>query len=100
MLTLRTNKGWNCDGRKHFKKCFSLKDLGKIPLDTKGWTCRPCDFDLCIKCIQISILYERTYKLYILLFGLFKVLPFDTNKLSLNTLRFITVGNGIKKKLI
>ena len=50
--------GWACDGKKHFAICQSGITGFYQTANTDGWRCLPCDFDLCQKCIQVSMLIE------------------------------------------
>ena len=51
--------GWACDGKKHFVHCVSGITGFYQTGGMDGWRCQPCDFDLCTKCVQVSLLIEK-----------------------------------------
>ncbi|CDW86892.1 UNKNOWN [Stylonychia lemnae] len=57
-LTTESN-GWACDGKKQFVKCLSGITGFYQTAGVEGWKCPPCDFDLCKKCVQVSLMIER-----------------------------------------
>ena len=47
------SNSWDCDARKYFGKCFSgLTGFGQSK-GLEGWSCRPCNFDICINCLKV-----------------------------------------------
>ena len=46
---------WNCDRVKGAKTCLSGLNGFYQSKGLEGWCCRPCDFDMCKKCLQADI---------------------------------------------
>eukprot|EP00347_Sterkiella_histriomuscorum_P008644 403344308 len=51
--------GWGCDGKNQFVKCMSGITGFYQTATIQGWRCKPCDFDLCDKCVQVSLCIEK-----------------------------------------
>ena len=48
------SSGWKCDLLKGARKCFSGITGFYQTSNIQGWRCDGCDFDLCIKCMQVD----------------------------------------------
>ncbi len=56
---LPMNNGWICNGLAFFGQCLSgLTDFDQSE-NIPGWACRECDFDLCFKCLRLSLAIDR-----------------------------------------
>ena len=53
-----TTSGWNCDKIPGMSKCFSGLTGFYQSTHIMNWSCRKCDFDFCIACLQVDKLYE------------------------------------------
>ena len=50
---------WDCDARKYFGKCFSgLTGFGQSK-GLEGWSCRPCNFDICVNCLKVQLFIQK-----------------------------------------
>ncbi len=50
--------GWDCDARAHFGKCFSGLTGFYQSKGVEGYSCRPCNFDICKKCLQVELFIQ------------------------------------------
>lgn len=58
-MPVENNGNWDCDARKVFGKCLrGLTGFGQTK-GVKGFSCRPCNFDVCDKCMQAVMLIDR-----------------------------------------
>ena len=54
----KTN-GWNCDKIKGLKKCYSGLTGFYQSTGIHVWSCEVHDYDMCVKCMKVELLYAR-----------------------------------------